>query len=98
MTMHGTFWQFPADVLRRELRRHRAALDLSESRRRLLRAGTTGSCFGCDDTAKSEFLNKRKVKGELAGAGQSQSNLWFVEPEQLDQLGPAHRPRRGVAG
>ena len=43
--------------------------------------------FGCDDTAKNEFLNKRKAKGEIA-APQSQSNLWFVEPDQLDQLGP----------
>ena len=43
--------------------------------------------LGCDDTAKSEFLNKRKAKGKVA-APQSQSNLWFVEPEQLDHLGP----------
>lgn len=45
--------------------------------------------LGCDDTAKSEFLNKRKVKGALAGPGQSQSNLWFVKPEQLAHFGPA---------
>ena len=44
--------------------------------------------FGCDDTAKSEFLNKRKAKGNIAAPGQSQSNLWFVDPERLDHLGP----------
>jgi hypothetical protein len=43
--------------------------------------------FGCDDTAQAEFLNKRKSKGNLTGPGQSQSNLWFVEPETLDGLG-----------
>jgi hypothetical protein len=43
--------------------------------------------LGCDDTAHSEFLNRRKAKGEIA-APQSQSNLWFLEPDQLDQLGP----------
>ncbi|MDZ4286846.1 MAG: hypothetical protein U0984_02750, partial [Prosthecobacter sp.] len=45
--------------------------------------------FGCDDTAKSEFLNKRKAKGDIVGPGRSQSNLWFVQPETLDRLGPA---------
>ena len=45
--------------------------------------------FGCDDAAKSEFLNRRKAKGELPGPGQSQSNLWFATPSLLDELGPA---------
>ena len=43
--------------------------------------------FGCDDTARNEFLNTRKAKGEIS-APQSQSNLWFVDPAQLDDLGP----------
>jgi hypothetical protein len=42
---------------------------------------------GCDDTAKREFLNKRKAKGEIA-VPQSQSNLWFARPEAIDRLGP----------
>ena len=46
--------------------------------------------FGCDDSAKSEFLNKRKVKGGIDSVGQSQSNLWFTSPETPDKLGPAH--------
>ncbi len=45
--------------------------------------------LGCDDTAKAEFLNTRRAKGKVAGPGQSQSNLWFVEPSRLDRLGPA---------
>ncbi len=43
--------------------------------------------FGCDDAAKNEFLNTRKSKGNIIGPGRSQSNLWFVEPEQLDHFG-----------
>ncbi|MCP3920107.1 MAG: hypothetical protein GY711_31665 [bacterium] len=45
--------------------------------------------FACDDAARSEFLNKRRAKGEIAGPEASQSNLWFVAPAQLDALGPA---------
>ena len=43
--------------------------------------------FGCDDTAKSEFLGMRGAKGNLAGPGQSQSNLWFVKEDKLDCFG-----------
>ena len=42
-----------------------------------------------DDAARSEFLNKRRAKGELAGPAESQSNLWFVHPAQIDRLGRA---------
>lgn len=45
--------------------------------------------MGCDDTAKSEFLNKDPLKGKLGAPGQSQSNLWFIKPERLDAGGPA---------
>jgi hypothetical protein len=45
--------------------------------------------LGCDDSAKSEFLNKRHAKGTIQGPGQSHSNLWFVDPARLDALGPA---------
>lgn len=88
MTMHGMFWKFPCTFsaantagiapLSSYLR---IVGDFARWRDRIV--------LGCDDTAKSEFLNKRKVKGELAGPGQSQSNLWFVEPAQLAHFGPA---------
>ncbi|BCX50021.1 coagulation factor 5/8 type domain-containing protein [Haloferula helveola] len=87
MTMHGTFWKFPKDFgagtltgIRPRSNYLKVIGDFCRWNDRLV--------FGCDDTAKNEFLNKRKAKGEVA-APQSQSNLWFVEPEQLDQLGPA---------
>lgn len=86
MTMHGMFWKFPKGF---------SVADTSGIAPRSTYLKVIGDfcrwqdrlVFGCDDTAKSEFLNKRKAKGEIA-APQSQSNLWFVDPAKLDQLGP----------
>ncbi|MCW1922073.1 hypothetical protein OKA05_05880 [Luteolibacter arcticus] len=85
-TMHGTFWTFPktfsakntAGIAPRS-NYLKVIGDFARWNDRIV--------FGCDDTAKAEFLNKRKAKGEIA-APQSQSNLWFTEPDQLDHLGP----------
>lgn len=89
MTMHGAFWRFPANfsVANPNGIRVRSAYlkvigDFARWQDRLV--------FGCDDSAKSEFLNKRKVKGGIDSIGQSQSNLWFTSPEMPDRLGPAH--------
>lgn len=86
MTMHGTFWKFPrgfkpgnAAGIRPRSNYLKVIGDFCRWQDRVV--------FGCDDTAKNEFLNKRKAKGEIAGP-QSQSNLWFVEPSKLDALGP----------
>ena len=87
MTMHGTFWKFPKSF---------NAVSNNGIRPRSNYLKVIGDfcrwddqiVLGCDDTANAEFLNKRKAKGEIA-APQSQSNLWFMEPNQLDQLGPA---------
>ncbi len=88
MTMHGMFWKFPRSFSAANtagiapLSSYLKVVgDFARWNDRLV--------LGCDDTAKSEFLNKRKVKGALAGPGQSQSNLWFVKPEQLAHFGPA---------
>jgi hypothetical protein len=95
MTMHGMFWRFPKTFSTAntagiaplssylKIIGDFASWDFMPGDQRVTRI-----VFGCDDTAKSEFLNKRKVKGELAGPGQSQSNLWFVKPEQLTHFGP----------
>jgi hypothetical protein len=86
MTMHGMFWRFPRDFA-------------PESSGGILPRSTylkvigdfcrwqDQIVLGCDDTARKEFLNKRKIKGEIAEP-QSQSNLWFIQPGHLDQLGP----------
>jgi hypothetical protein len=88
MTMHGMFWRFP--------RTFSASNSAGITPRSTYLKVIGDFCrwgdrivLGCDDTAKNEFLNKRAAKGGIAGPGQSQSNLWFVKPEQLDQLGPA---------
>lgn len=86
MTMHGMFWKFPrtftpttsAGVIPRSTYL-KVVGDFCRWNDRIV--------LGCDDTAKNEFLNKRKAKGDIA-APQSQSNLWFLEPEQLDHIGP----------
>lgn len=86
MTMHGMLWKFPkgfslADTSGIAPRSSylKVIADFCRWQDRIV--------FGCDDTAKSEFLNRRKAKGTIA-APQSQSNLWFVEPGRLDRLGP----------
>ncbi|MDQ3814687.1 MAG: hypothetical protein M3347_12145, partial [Armatimonadota bacterium] len=86
MTMHGTFWRFPKTFagantagIRPRSNYLKVIGDFCRWQDRLV--------FGCDDTAQSEFLNKRKAKGKIAAPGQSQSNLWFADPALLDQLG-----------
>ncbi len=87
MTMHGAFWKFPktfspassAGIAPRS-NYLKVIGDFARWGNRVV--------FGCDDSANKEFLNVRKAKGKLAGPGESQSNLWFVQPEQLDKAGP----------
>ena len=87
MTMHGMFWQFPGTFTTSNtagIRPRSAYLkvigDFTRWDNQLV--------FGCDDAAHREFLNKRKVKGEIEGPGQSNSNLWFTPIDQPDHLGP----------
>lgn len=87
MTMHGMFWRFPGSFAANNsagLRPRSAYLkvigDFARWKDQLV--------FGCDDSAKKEFLNKRKVKGGIEGPGQSNSNLWFTDFDTPDQLGP----------
>ncbi len=86
MTMHGTFWKFPSTFtsgnsagIRPRSNYLKVIGDFARWKDHVV--------FGCDDTANSEFTNKRAAKGEVA-APQSQSNLWFVAPEKLDDIGP----------
>ncbi len=88
MTMHGLFWKFPANFSSK----HSAGLAPRSAYLKVIGDFTRWQdrlVFGCDDTAKSEFLNKRPAKGALAGPGQSQSNLWFTALDAPDHLGPA---------
>lgn len=86
MTMHGMFWSFPKTF---------SATNSAGIAPRSTYLKVIGDfcrwndriVLGCDDTAKNEFLNTRSAKGTIA-APQSQSNLWFIEPEKLDSIGP----------
>ena len=87
MTMHGTFWHFPATFDTA----HAAGI---RPRSKYLKI-VGDFCrwddwivMGCDDTAQNEFLNKRKAKPGEALPLQSNSNLWFVKPDELDNFGP----------
>jgi hypothetical protein len=86
MTMHGTMWRFPKTFSSTN------SAGLAPRSNYLKVIGDFSRwgdhvVFGCDDTAKAEFLNKRVAKGEISAA-QSQSNLWFVKPDQIDNFGP----------
>ncbi len=88
MTMHGLFWDFPGTF---------SSTNTSGIRPRSAYLKVIGDfarwldqlVFGCDDSAKREFLNRRKVKGDIEGPGQSNSNIWFTSLEKPDQLGPS---------
>jgi hypothetical protein len=89
MTMHGAFWRFP--------REFSAARPLGIRPRSAYLKVIGDFCrwgddlvFGCDDSAASDFKNKRRVKGEIAGPKRSNSNLWFTSPALPDRLGPPH--------
>ena len=85
-TMHGTFWTFPKTFSLKNT----AGIAPRSNYLKVIGDFCRWNdqvVFGCDDTAKAEFLNKRKAKGEIA-APQSQSNLWFLDPAEIDRLGP----------
>jgi hypothetical protein len=86
MTMHGMFWSFPKTFSFD----HAAGIYPRSTYLKVIGDFCRWNdriVLGCDDTAKNEFLNKRRAKGEIA-APQSQSNLWFIEPDKLDAIGP----------
>jgi len=87
-TMHGTFWRFPksfsiqnsAGIAPRS-NYLKVIGDFARWEDRIV--------FGCDDAAKKEFLNHRPLKSATSSPRKSNSNLWFVEPIQLDHFGPS---------
>ena len=103
MTMHGMFWHFPQNFTSRSC----AGLRPLSSYLKVIGDFCSWNghlVFGCDDTARNEFLNKRKAKGGLPGPGQSQSNLWFTSFDQpantgtLDAVGSVWQQETVKAG
>lgn len=87
-TMHGTFWRFPAAFSKG----HSAGIAPRSNYLKVIGDFCRWNdrvVLGCDDSAAAEFLNTRSFKAKHAAPKQSNSNLWFVEPERLDDLGPA---------
>ncbi|MDF1755121.1 MAG: discoidin domain-containing protein [Verrucomicrobiales bacterium] len=87
-TMHGTFWNFPSGFSVKN------SSGISPRSNYLKVIGDfcrwkDKVVFGCDDSAKSEFLNTRHFKAKHGAGKQSNSNLWFVDPAQIDHFGPA---------
>ena len=96
MTMHGLFWRFPrafsADNSKGIAPRSaylKVVGDFCRWGDRLV--------MGCDDTARNEFLNKRRAKGQLEAPGESHSNLWFIEPRKTGSTWSCVGSRCGVA-
>ena len=87
MTMHGMFWHFPQTFCSSNTAGIRPRGSYLKVIGDFTRWGDR-LVFGCDDSAMSEFLNKRKQKGRIGGPGQSNSNLWFTSPDQPDNVGP----------
>ena len=85
MTMHGMFWSFPRSFSAgqtggiRPLSSYLKIIgDFCEWQGKVV--------IGADDAARSEFAaNPIPSKGTLVG--QSNSNLWFIDAEQLSSFG-----------
>lgn len=88
MTMHGSFWRFPSAFDARHAAGIRPRSNYLKVVGDFCRWGDR-LVLGCDDSAKNEFLNKRKAKGAIQGPVISNSNFWFLKPEELDAFGPA---------
>ena len=91
-TMHGTFWRFPkgfSPAAPNGIRPLSTYLKVIGDFCWWKDAPNGGSIvFGCDDQAKNEFWGNRSLKKGAPRRDVSQSNLWFVKPEQLTQFGP----------
>jgi hypothetical protein len=86
--MHGTFWRFP----RAFSLSHSAGISPRSNYLKVVGDFCRWREFvilGCDDSAKAEFLNTRAFKAKQGSPKQSNSNLWFVCPSELDRFGPA---------
>jgi hypothetical protein len=86
-TMHGTFWRFPKGFSKTN------SAGIAPRSNYLKVIGDFARwkghiVFGCDDSAQKEFLNHRPFKSAKGAPLQSNSNLWFVEADKIDQLGP----------
>lgn len=86
-TMHGTFWSFPKTFSKQSTAGIRPQSNYLKVVGDFCRWNDK-IVFGCDDSTTSEFVNRRPQKNSRSTAGQSNSNLWFVDPAGFSQFGP----------
>jgi hypothetical protein len=86
-TMHGTFWRIPKNFSPSSPNGIRPISTYLKVIGDFCRWGDR-IVFGCDDQARMEFLGKRGLKKDAPRVKKSQSNLWFVKPEELSSFGP----------
>ncbi len=86
-TMHGAFWRFPAGFSKQNSAGILPRSNYLKVIGDFCRWGNQ-VVLGCDDSARAEFLNTRSFKASQGSPKQSNSNLWFVDPDRLDHLGP----------
>ena len=86
-TMHGTFWKIPANLTAANANGMRPISTYLKVIGDFARWGEN-IVFGCDDQAQNEFLGVRKLKAGAPKRERSQSNLWFVKPDELGGFGP----------
>jgi len=86
-TMHGTFWHFPKTF---SLANTAGIIPRSNYLKVIgdFARWNDKVVFGCDDSAQKEFLNSRPFKSDAGAPLQSNSNLWFVDPDRIDDFGP----------
>ncbi|MEO0475576.1 MAG: hypothetical protein AAF085_06350 [Planctomycetota bacterium] len=87
-TMHGTFWHFPKTFSLENPSGIKPRSNYLKVIGDFTRWGNY-VVLGCDDSAQKEFLNTRPTKAKHGSPLRSNSNLWFVKPKRLSQLGPA---------
>ncbi len=86
-TMHGTFWRFPCEFSPASPNGIRPISTYLKVIGDFCRWGDR-IVFGCDDQARDEFLGGRGLKADAPRCERSQSNLWFVRPDDLASFGP----------
>ena len=93
MTMHGTFWHFPENLLRRQTPPASPRARTTSRSSATSAAGTTASSSAATTPRRASSSTSARPRA-TSPRPQSQSNLWFVEPATPRPARPRHRPRR----
>ena len=87
MSTHGSLWAFPRNFSLSDTSGIRPRSSVLKLIRDYCRWNGR-VVFACNDTSSWPLYSTPRVETRPFPAGTSQSNLWFVPPEQLDRFGP----------